>query len=233
MSTEHPAAAHWPLARIRVTTPRVELRLPTDAELVEMADLAAAGIHPPEEMPFASPWSDAEPADIARGLLAIHWKLRGSWATGSGNLLLGVFVDGEVAGCQDIRVEDYGVLRDVSSGSWLGRRFHGQGLGTEMREAMLHLAFEGLEARAASSGAWFDNPASIRVSEKCGYERNGAHTLVRRRGPRAPGGASAKPVVEIGFRIEREAWILRRRDDIQIHGIDADVRKMLGMSAAD
>ena len=42
-----------PLHALRVRTPRLELRLPTEAELVELYEVAAAGIHPPEEMPFA------------------------------------------------------------------------------------------------------------------------------------------------------------------------------------
>ena len=54
---------------LRVRTPRLELRLPTEAELVELYELAAAGIHPPEEMPFSVAWTD----DLSReGFLAYH-----------------------------------------------------------------------------------------------------------------------------------------------------------------
>jgi hypothetical protein len=37
---------------LRLRTPRVELRLPTHDEMVELRDVAHAGIHPPDEMPF-------------------------------------------------------------------------------------------------------------------------------------------------------------------------------------
>jgi hypothetical protein len=43
-----------PLFALRIRTPRLELRFPTEAELVELYGVAAAGIHPPEEMPFDS-----------------------------------------------------------------------------------------------------------------------------------------------------------------------------------
>ncbi len=41
---------------LRLRTPRVELRVPTHGELVELRDVAHAGIHPPEEMPFGVAW---------------------------------------------------------------------------------------------------------------------------------------------------------------------------------
>jgi hypothetical protein len=46
------------LNELRLTTPRLELRLGTQEELVELGRLAQEGIHPPEEMPFAIAWTD-------------------------------------------------------------------------------------------------------------------------------------------------------------------------------
>ena len=37
----------WPLFGLRLRTEHLELRLPTDDELIELLDLARAGIHPP------------------------------------------------------------------------------------------------------------------------------------------------------------------------------------------
>jgi len=45
--------------------------------------------------------------------------------------------------------------------------------GTEMRAAVLHLAFDGLGAREAHSASFEDNPASQRVSLANGYQSNG------------------------------------------------------------
>jgi RimJ/RimL family protein N-acetyltransferase len=112
----------------------------------------------------------------------------------------------------------------------VGRAFQGGGIGTEMREAMLHFAFEGLGALAANSGAYDDNAASNRVSRKAGYEPNGVRAIARRRGPGAPGGASVERAMETRYRIERDAWLARRRDDIEIHGLDDEVLAAFGVT---
>lgn len=67
----------------------------------------------------------------------------------------------------------------------LGRRHQGHGYGTEMRAAVLMLAFDHLGAGHARSGAYTDNPASLGVSRKLGYRPDGTLTHARRRGERA------------------------------------------------
>jgi RimJ/RimL family protein N-acetyltransferase len=84
-----------------------------------------------------------------------------------------VFEAGEVVGEQVVSGHGFAVLREVQSGSWLGRRFQGRGIGTEMRAAVLHLAFAGLGARAARSAAFEDNAASLGVSRRLGYRPDG------------------------------------------------------------
>ena len=59
---------YWPLFDLRITTPRVELRPPTDEDLFALASLAAAGVHDPDFMPFAIPWTEGGPEAAA----AIH-----------------------------------------------------------------------------------------------------------------------------------------------------------------
>ena len=56
-------------------TPRLELRLPDldrRAELAELAELAAAGVHDPAVRPFTAEWTDAPPADVTRNVLQFH-----------------------------------------------------------------------------------------------------------------------------------------------------------------
>jgi RimJ/RimL family protein N-acetyltransferase len=71
----------------------------------------------------------------------------------------------------------------VTTGSWLGKEWQGQGLGTEMRAAVLQLAFGGLAADVAVSGAVAGNPQSLGVSRKLGYEVVGAHMVSPRGEP--------------------------------------------------
>jgi RimJ/RimL family protein N-acetyltransferase len=72
------------------------------------------------------------------------------------------------------------VTREVATGSWMGLRHQGRGIGTEMRAAVLAFAFDHLGAVRARSAAFVDNHASMRVSEKLGYRRDGTETLARR-----------------------------------------------------
>jgi RimJ/RimL family protein N-acetyltransferase len=78
-----------------------------------------------------------------------------------------------VVGTQSMSARDYPVTREVHTGSWLGQRYQGQRIGTEMRAALLHLAFAGLNAQSAVSEVMADNLASVAVSRKLGYQPNG------------------------------------------------------------
>lgn len=168
---------HWPLTGLRVRTPRLELRLPGDEELSDLADLAAGGVHEPDRMPFIVPWTDLPPAERARSVVQHHWLRRGNWTPDDWALNLCVFEDGRVVGLQTLAARDFTVLRQVSTASWLGLHHQRQGIGSEMRAAVLHLAFAGLGAVDALSGAFEDNPSSFSVSEKLGYELDGVEQL--------------------------------------------------------
>ena len=47
----------WPFFGLRIRTPRLELRYPSDGDLLAVAALAAEGIHEPDTMPFSVPWT--------------------------------------------------------------------------------------------------------------------------------------------------------------------------------
>ena len=207
----------WPLFDVIVRTPRLVLRLPADHELVELAQLAAVGVHDPDWMPFAVPWTDAPSPALERNALQWWWRARAEWSSDRWTFTGAVFVDGVAVGVQDLVGENFAVLRAVSSGSWLGRAYQGQGIGKEMRAAALHLAFAGLGAEVAYSGAWEDNLASLAVSRSLGYVENGVRIEVRR----------GRPSRQIDLRLDRSAWEARRRDDITIEGL-APALEMFG-----
>ncbi len=164
---------HWPLAGLRLTTPRLELRLPDLEELAALASLAADGVHDPDVQPFTVAWTDATPEVRARSVVQYHWSRWSDWRPGNWELNLVVLRDGVVVGTQGVSGRDFGICREVATGSWLGRAYQGQGLGTEMRTAVLQLAFTGLGAKEAASGAFAHNAASRAVSRKLGYREDG------------------------------------------------------------
>jgi RimJ/RimL family protein N-acetyltransferase len=208
----------WPLHGLVLRTPRLELRPDDDAGLRELVTLARAGVHPPGEMPFTQPWTDADPRYLGRGSLQYHWQARATlgperWAV---NFL--VRRDGRVVGTQGLMGEAFGVTREVSTGSWVGLAHQRRGIGTEMRAAVLGLAFEHLGALSARSEAFDDNPASLAVSRRLGYRPDGARVHPRR-GARA---TLTRVLLDAeGWRAHHPGW------SVQVSGLTDDLRGLL------
>jgi RimJ/RimL family protein N-acetyltransferase len=80
---------------------------------------------------------------------------------------------GVVLGWTLLEAETFTSDRQVESNSWVRADLRGRGYGTAIRQAILRLAFEGLDAAEALSRAEPSNTASSRISEKCGYENTG------------------------------------------------------------
>jgi len=207
----------WPLFGLRLRTERLELRLPTDDELIELLDLARAGIHPPDEMPFAVAWSTIPSPGFERNFLQHHWRMRATWSATDWSLNLLTVLDGHTIGTQTVGAKDFGIHWTVATGSWIGREFQGRGYGKEMRAAVLGFAFDGLGARVAETSAFLDNAASNAVSRALGYAENGVGSL-------APDGV-ARP--SQNFRMTDEMWHARPRPPLTIEGLDA-CRDMFG-----
>lgn len=207
---------------LRLRTPRLELRLASEAELVALAEVARAGIHPSDEMPFAVAWTDDPGRPTWLDDFLEHYRsLDRDRRPDRWTLNLTVFLDGEPIGAQSVGAEDFAGSRLVRTGSWLGSPFQRRGLGTEMRAAVLALAFDGLGAAAAESGAIVGNDASARVSEKLGYAEVEPGTV-------SPRGV---PVVERRYRLTREAWQSARHVPVEIGGLEPCL-PLLGATSA-
>ncbi|MFE9331838.1 GNAT family N-acetyltransferase [Streptomyces sp. NPDC006925] len=213
----------WPLYGLRLATPRLELRLPDDRTLAELARVASGGVHDDSEMPFSVPWTAVPPADRARGCFQHVLGTIAGWRPEEWTLSLAVLHDGRVIGRQDLSGTDFAVVRETQTGSWLGTEHQGRGFGTEMRAAALHLAFDGLGARSSVSAAMTDNPRSRRVSEKLGYRPDGlltesvlgrARTLER-------------------LRLQRADWEAHRAVPVETAGLGAAALALFGLRAPD
>jgi RimJ/RimL family protein N-acetyltransferase len=211
-----PPGDPWPLRHLALRTPRLTLRPDDDEGLYALAAVAVRGIHPPEQMPFAHPWTDQASGDLVRGVLQYNWARRAELSPSAWKINFLVRHGGVVIGVQELSGQDFAVTRQVSTGSWLGMEHQGRGLGTEMRAAVLLLAFDHLGATTARSAAWSDNPASLRLSEKLGYRPDGTATFARR-------GAAA---TEIRLLLAAEQFI-RPEWTLEVHGLDG-CRETLG-----
>jgi RimJ/RimL family protein N-acetyltransferase len=203
----------YPLLDVRIRTPRLELRAATDELLDELADTVRAGKTHADPPPYDDPMSFYEKDPdlrVAKWLRAI-WRRRGTVEPDAWRLYFVVMVDGLPVGEQTLSGVDFATLGTVTTFSWLSTDVRGRGVGREMREAVLHLAFEGLGAREAASDAFVDNAGSNAISRALGYEPNGFEWATRQ----------GEPAQLNRWRLTRERWEPRRRDDIELHGVEA------------
>jgi RimJ/RimL family protein N-acetyltransferase len=204
------AHTHWPLFDLVVRTPRLELRHPDDETCAELAAVPDGGLFADGENQFMLDWWSVPSPGRERASMQWWWKARAELRPEAWNLTLAVVVDGRPIGVQDLHATQFLRLRSVVTGSWLGLPYQGQGLGKEMRQAVLHLAFDGLGADEAHSGAFDTNPRSIGVSRSVGYEDNGESRKMR----------GDAPSREVRFRMTRDGFAARRRKDITIEGLE-------------
>jgi RimJ/RimL family protein N-acetyltransferase len=207
----------WPLWRLELRTPRLTLRPDDDEGLAELMAEACRGVHDPAEMPFTTPWTDSEPADLVREGMQYHWSSRVECTPDHWRLNFLIRYEGKVIGCQSLSGRKFAVTRNVGTGSWIGRRFQGNGIGTEMRAAVLLLAFDHLGARSARSEAFADNPRSHGVSRTLGYEPDGTETVSRR----------GEPAVNVRLLV-RAANFVRPDWKLEVDGLPA-VLPVLGL----
>jgi RimJ/RimL family protein N-acetyltransferase len=165
----------WPLFGLRLVTPRLLLRPVRDHDIPGLLEAIDAGIHDPGYMPFGNAWTDAPIEERRRSSAQWWWYQRAAWKPELWHLDLAVFFEDRPVGSQSVDAKNFGVLREIETGSWLTLSAQGQGVGKEMRAAVLQLAFEGLGCEVARSAAFADNAPSLGVSRALGYRANGTY----------------------------------------------------------
>ncbi|ALE07739.1 GCN5 family acetyltransferase [Arthrobacter sp. ERGS1:01] len=200
---------YWPLAQLKLATKRLELRVPNDAELSELAQVAANGVHEPCEQPFLTPWTDLPPGERALHVMQQHWSRRGAWSVEDWALELGVFRGGQAVGMVTLKARNFSVLREVKTESWLGLEFHRQGIGTEARTVLLSLAFEELGAVTALTEVFQDNVGSQGVSRGLGYRPDGISRDV----------LAGRVVVSDRLRLDVSDWATPDPTDLTVTGL--------------
>ncbi len=201
----------WPQFGLRIRCGPLELSAVRDDDIPVLVDLVERGIHPPDSMPFAVPWTDAPKAELARNTAVHYWQSRAANSKERWSLELAVRRDGRVVGIQAFAAENYLVTRTGETGSWLGLEHQGQGTGTLMRQTMCAFLFDHLDAEEITSAAFVDNSASGVVSRKVGYSLNGQTREKRRDGELA---ISQRLVL-------RRSDLVRSSDPLVVEGLPA------------
>ncbi|HUR51969.1 MAG TPA: GNAT family protein [Mycobacteriales bacterium] len=160
----------WPLHGLSLSTPDLVLRCMTEADALLLGSLKPDDLGPDPSAPSVG-------ADVEQA----YWRHLGQWRVEDWVLPFTVVAAGRPIGVQALEGKDFVVRRVVDSYSWLLPSARGQGLGKQMRAAVLELAFRGLGARWAVTEAYEDNAASLAVSRALGYQLNG-RAVERREG---------------------------------------------------
>jgi len=213
----------WPLFELRLRSPRLELRLGTDAELDALARRSVGRVLPPAQMDFMTyGWTQLPSPEYERSFLQYHWRTRAEWTPQAWSLDLLAFEDGEPVGAFGVMAEAFAQWRTVRTGSWLLPEWRRQGLGREGRAALLQLAFGELGADTATSSAHEDNRGSLGVSDALGYERT---EIADETGP------SGQPVRMVQVRLTRERWAaVAERILVEVEGCGKACRELFGVT---
>jgi RimJ/RimL family protein N-acetyltransferase len=176
------------------------------------ADLPALWQRLPDDLelnPHATTYAGLDRAANRRAVIAQgYWRALGMWSPDDWALPFVAARQSDVVGVQWLEGPDWRAERTVDSSSWLVPGARGRGLGTQMRSAVLALAFGALRAQAAVSSAVVDNLASLGVSRSLGYRDT--HTSVLEH--------SGEQLQHV--RLERSVWeASRRASGVQVDGV--------------
>jgi hypothetical protein len=70
----------WPPSGVRITEGDLQLSVVGDDDVPGLVDLALSGVHDPQEMPFSTPWTDDDPAQLPANNVRYYSSVRAGWA---------------------------------------------------------------------------------------------------------------------------------------------------------
>ena len=178
-------------------TERLVLRPFTTADAAEVQRLAGDAQVAATTLNMPHPYQDG----MAEAWIAEH---AAHWAEGMRLTLAVTTLDGALRGAVSLALQPAHSRGEL--GYWIGRPFWGQGLATEAAGAVLDFAFTTLQLNRVQASHVPRNPASGRVMEKLGMQREGLHRERYRKGD------MFEDVVE--YAILRRDWAARRRSPV-------------------
>lgn len=96
-------------------------------------------------------------------------------ATTTTDMFLAIEISGEAAGGIGIHVLNDVKHRSAEIGYWLAEPYWGRGIATDAVMAIVPVAFQQYDIVRLQAGIFSNNPASMRVLEKCGFTREAVH----------------------------------------------------------
>lgn len=96
-------------------------------------------------------------------------------ATETPDLFLAIEVDNQAVGGIGIHVLNDVKRRSAEIGYWLAEPYWGRGIVTDAVKAIIPVSFGRYDIVRLQAGIFSNNPASMRVLEKCGFIREAVH----------------------------------------------------------
>ena len=103
--------------------------------------------------------------------IAQHWVSRGHIDFGGDNWAIACH--GEAVGGCGIHGGSGALRCNAEIGYWLGQAHWGCGIGSRVAQLLTDLAFQRPDITRVFAPVHADNPTSVRVLQKCGFEREG------------------------------------------------------------
>lgn len=177
----------------------VTLRPPTIEDIFQLAKIVHKGLFENGASTLGEWYDPDDPVGNARKVLSYQF-LCWAPATGTGlpKMPFTILTQSKPIGIQSYEdtTNNYLITKELGTGSWIDPQQRGKHYGTHARWALLHFAFEQLEAQTMVSSALVDNPASNKVSLNCGYDSDGYETREQ----------NGKRILLQRYRLEKTKW---------------------------
>jgi RimJ/RimL family protein N-acetyltransferase len=207
----------WPLFDLRLRVNELELTPMTEADLESITQILPPDLElNPAATRFAGLGQETNRSVV---VCQGYWKSVGAWSCAAWELLFVVRNGSEVIGAQVLEGTDFLATRTVDTASWLVAAAREQGHGKAMREAVLCLEFDHLDAVAAITSARHDNFASLGVSTSLGYLPNGVSLQAH----------DDTVDTMVHLRMTRSDWKSKKRSQVEVSGLDA-TRPFFGLA---
>lgn len=180
----------WPIFGLVLESPRLRLRAASARDIVAIGANSYYGGGPRRGAAFTA--AELFARAVARSVA--------DWEVENWNIVFAVWRDDEIVGLQELSAHDFPRVRVVETPAWVVSEHRGEGIGQEMRRAVLHLAFHELHAAAAHADPLIDNQPAIQVNRRLGYT------------PRLD---RASPSDRLPMVLTQEAW--RRASHLPVH----------------
>jgi [ribosomal protein S5]-alanine N-acetyltransferase len=169
-------------------------------ELVSLQPIAPR--HAPVLFPLLKDW------EVVRMLAEVPWPVSladiETFIARQGSLgeaeICAIFIGERPVGCAGIKYPGSGTppRKMPRLGYWIGRRHWGRGYATNAVGTLIARAFTRFPHESVGAGVFFDNPRSLRVLERLGFEKAGEY--------RTPCRARREEVLCLDMHLPRSRW---------------------------